>query len=221
MPAGAKVSSLADRHSPIDTCPGALPTRRQTSASTSDDVSRLANARAGAVPRLPPAGQPEGIAAIGGERAARRARSRLACACPRPRTPRLAPSRPARQAHAHCWSPSSAPAASGLVSLGGPRRCMPLTISSMRRSMLVISTAVLTVCCFTTSGSQTPSSRMSARTPFSPSMPQAQAPVAPAAAAAAAAACLARSSVTMRTTSQPQFCARVRGITSKACAAAL
>mmetsp|Transcript_21870 Transcript_21870/g.55479 ORF Transcript_21870/g.55479 Transcript_21870/m.55479 type:complete len:323 (-) Transcript_21870:663-1631(-) len=83
--------------------------------------------------------------------------------------------------------------------------------------MLVISTAVLTVCCLTTSGSQMPSARMSEMTPLFPSIPHETTPPV----SARALACLARSSVTMRTTSQPQFCASVRGMTSKAMPAAL
>mmetsp|Transcript_17165 Transcript_17165/g.44401 ORF Transcript_17165/g.44401 Transcript_17165/m.44401 type:complete len:451 (+) Transcript_17165:254-1606(+) len=116
------------------------------------------------------------------------------------------------------YSFSSPPAGSAFVSFGGALRCMPLTMSSIRMSIDVISTAVLIVCSFTTSGSHTPISRMSAITPFTPSIPHIASVCLP---AAYAAACLARSSVTMRTTSHPQFCASVRGITSNAMPTAL
>mmetsp|Transcript_40509 Transcript_40509/g.95940 ORF Transcript_40509/g.95940 Transcript_40509/m.95940 type:complete len:216 (-) Transcript_40509:917-1564(-) len=78
----------------------------------------------------------------------------------------------------------------------------------MRSSMHALSTAVLRLCVLTTEGSQIPSSFMSASCPVSPLMPHVLFPV----------ACLARSSVMRRTTSAPQFCARVRGTTSSASA---
>ena len=80
---------------------------------------------------------------------------------------------------------------------------------SERGDKYFTSMAVFIVCNLTESGSQTPSSFMSTNTPLHPSTPQ----VAP-----SPAACLARSSVTSRTTGAPQLCASTRGITSSAAA---
>mmetsp|Transcript_35197 Transcript_35197/g.99642 ORF Transcript_35197/g.99642 Transcript_35197/m.99642 type:complete len:320 (-) Transcript_35197:1151-2110(-) len=84
--------------------------------------------------------------------------------------------------------------------------CSPLTMSSMRSSMVALSTAVLMVCALTSYGSHTPNSFMSAIFPVLPSTPKVQSPPS---------ACLARSLVMVRITLAPQFCARVRGITSR------
>mmetsp|Transcript_5841 Transcript_5841/g.19877 ORF Transcript_5841/g.19877 Transcript_5841/m.19877 type:complete len:502 (-) Transcript_5841:120-1625(-) len=80
-------------------------------------------------------------------------------------------------------------------------------MSSMRRSMVADSTAVLMVCALTAYGSHTPSSFMSAISPVWPLMPKHE---------CSSAACLARSLVRVRMTLAPQFCMRVRGMTSSA-----
>ena len=72
--------------------------------------------------------------------------------------------------------------------------------------------AVLIVCCLTATGSQTPSSFMSAMVPFSPSMPQVT---------LAPPACLARSCVCTRMMSAAQFSRSVREMISSASPAAL
>mmetsp|Transcript_13376 Transcript_13376/g.44262 ORF Transcript_13376/g.44262 Transcript_13376/m.44262 type:complete len:245 (-) Transcript_13376:1262-1996(-) len=88
---------------------------------------------------------------------------------------------------------------------------VPDTISSMRRSIAAVSTAVLMVCAFTAYGSHTPSSLMSASFPFSPSMPHVT---------FVPEACFARSCVSTRMMSAPQFSSSVRGMTSSAAPAA-
>mmetsp|Transcript_27506 Transcript_27506/g.82914 ORF Transcript_27506/g.82914 Transcript_27506/m.82914 type:complete len:329 (-) Transcript_27506:137-1123(-) len=88
---------------------------------------------------------------------------------------------------------------------------MPEMMSSMRSSMAAASTAVRSVCCFTAKVSMMPRAFTSATVPFDPSMPQHTPP---------AAACRARRSVMTRTTSAPQLCARLRGMTSSASATA-
>mmetsp|Transcript_29671 Transcript_29671/g.87811 ORF Transcript_29671/g.87811 Transcript_29671/m.87811 type:complete len:330 (+) Transcript_29671:4066-5055(+) len=89
---------------------------------------------------------------------------------------------------------------------------MPLTMSSMRSSILAESIAVFTVCCFTANGSHTPSARMSVTSPVSPLRPHGP---------SGSSAWRARSFVSVRITLMPQFCASVRGITSIAWPAAL
>ena len=82
----------------------------------------------------------------------------------------------------------------------------------MRSSIEADSTAVLIVCDLTETGSHTPMSVMSARVPFSPSMPHVM---------FAPAACLARSVVCLRMMSAPQFSRSVREMISSAEPAAL
>mmetsp|Transcript_12217 Transcript_12217/g.44573 ORF Transcript_12217/g.44573 Transcript_12217/m.44573 type:complete len:246 (+) Transcript_12217:1563-2300(+) len=84
---------------------------------------------------------------------------------------------------------------------------MPLTMSSILRSMAADSTAVLMVCTFTSYGSQIPSSCMSVISPVLPSIPYVL---------LFGSECFARSFVSTRITFVPQFCASVRGITSTA-----
>mmetsp|Transcript_47647 Transcript_47647/g.69864 ORF Transcript_47647/g.69864 Transcript_47647/m.69864 type:complete len:318 (-) Transcript_47647:49-1002(-) len=88
----------------------------------------------------------------------------------------------------------------------------PATTSSIRRSIHADSIAVFMLCVLTTKGSQIPISFMSASSPVSPLMPQLL--YSP----SLEAACKARSSVIRLTTSAPQFCANVRGMTSSASA---
>mmetsp|Transcript_10382 Transcript_10382/g.33578 ORF Transcript_10382/g.33578 Transcript_10382/m.33578 type:complete len:220 (-) Transcript_10382:1194-1853(-) len=80
-------------------------------------------------------------------------------------------------------------------------------MSSMRSSIIALSTAVLMVWVLTAYGSHTPSSFMSVITPVLPSMPKVQSELS---------ACLARSLVSVRITLAPQFCVSVRGMTSSA-----
>mmetsp|Transcript_601 Transcript_601/g.2479 ORF Transcript_601/g.2479 Transcript_601/m.2479 type:complete len:221 (-) Transcript_601:965-1627(-) len=81
-------------------------------------------------------------------------------------------------------------------------------MSSMRNSIVALSTAVLMDCTLTAYGSHTPSSFMSTIVPLSPSIPNVR--------ASSPSACLARSLVRVRMTLAPQFCASVRGMTSSA-----
>ena len=90
----------------------------------------------------------------------------------------------------------------------------PETMSSILSSMHADSIEVLKVCCLTEQGSQISASFMSSICPEFPLMPHIRPEP-------SAAACFARSSVSTRTTSAPQFYARVRGITSSALASAL
>lgn len=89
---------------------------------------------------------------------------------------------------------------------------IPLTMSSIRRSIHADSIAVLKVWSLTATGSQISFSYMFAIFPVSPSIPNIKPP---------STACLALSSVIVRTTSEPQLAARVRGMTSIAPARAL
>ena len=79
----------------------------------------------------------------------------------------------------------------------------------MRRMRQALSMAVLSVCALTQYGSQMPSVRMSAASPVVPLTPH----VAP---CCSGSACFVRSSVSRRMTLAPQFCASVRGMTSRA-----
>lgn len=91
---------------------------------------------------------------------------------------------------------------------------MPLTISSIRSSMQADSIAVLNDWFLTSTGSQISASFISSIYPVFPLMPHMR-PV------PSSGACLERSSVRTRTTSAPQFYAKVLGITSRALASAL
>mmetsp|Transcript_5198 Transcript_5198/g.19448 ORF Transcript_5198/g.19448 Transcript_5198/m.19448 type:complete len:246 (-) Transcript_5198:983-1720(-) len=92
----------------------------------------------------------------------------------------------------------------------------PDTMSSILKSIAADSTAVLMLCTFTAYASQIPSSFMSTIVPLLPSIPKVQ--VSP---VSLTSACFARNLVSVRITFAPQFCARVRGITSSACPIAL
>mmetsp|Transcript_10946 Transcript_10946/g.45990 ORF Transcript_10946/g.45990 Transcript_10946/m.45990 type:complete len:227 (+) Transcript_10946:247-927(+) len=92
-------------------------------------------------------------------------------------------------------------------------------MSSIRSSIAALSTAVLMDCTFTAYASQIPSSFMSTIVPLFPSMPNVHA--LPPVSAAVDSACFARSLVSVRITFAPQFCASVRGITSRAWPTAL
>mmetsp|Transcript_22306 Transcript_22306/g.26832 ORF Transcript_22306/g.26832 Transcript_22306/m.26832 type:complete len:222 (+) Transcript_22306:452-1117(+) len=82
-------------------------------------------------------------------------------------------------------------------------------MSSILRSMAEDSIAVFIVCALTANGSHTPSSFMSDSRPVCPLIPQVQSPALPS-------ACFALSLVKVRITLAPQFCVKVRGITSRA-----
>eukprot|EP00438_Fugacium_kawagutii_P006134 Skav234009 [mRNA] locus=scaffold3484:68289:71004:- [translate_table: standard] len=97
----------------------------------------------------------------------------------------------------------------------GLSRCfllIPDMMSSIRSSMAAASMEVLNVCCFTAKVSKMPNAFMSATLPVLPSMPKCALPDA---------ACRARRSVIARTTSAPQLCAKLRGMTSSASPTAL
>mmetsp|Transcript_14467 Transcript_14467/g.25314 ORF Transcript_14467/g.25314 Transcript_14467/m.25314 type:complete len:220 (+) Transcript_14467:102-761(+) len=84
-------------------------------------------------------------------------------------------------------------------------------MSSIRRIMHAASIAVLSVCTFTTKGSHSPSSCISASLPVVPSMPHV---------ALSSDRCFVRNCVMTRITFAPQFSASVRGMTSSALPAA-
>ena len=81
--------------------------------------------------------------------------------------------------------------------------------------MQALSIAVLMIWALTVKGSQIPYSFMSTNSPVVPLIPQVHGlPV------ESVAACFARNCVKLRITETPQFCSKVRGITSMASATA-